>query len=626
MAQYLRRKAQVDRGAQDVLIGPGSKELMFILQLVYYGDLVIPTPAWVSYAPQARIIGRNVVMLPTDAANNWQITPGQLDALCQEDPGKPRLLILNYPSNPTGRTYNATELEALATVARRHRIILLSDEIYGETHHHGEHLSISRWYPEGTIVSSGLSKWCGAGGWRRGTFTFPQQLRWLLQAMASVASETYTSTSAPIQYAAVRAFEGGTEIEHYLWQSRRILAALGQWIAAQLNAAGVRTLAPAGGFYLFKHEYVIVFQKPAAPVDVRQEVHKVREMLPWGRMQDDEWDRLSRYVYRTETLAALRRQTRRVVAEEGLPLNDFAAYVLRRWYNFTTHNVALDVIGNWVSKILPRKALGNRPVQPNQIAYEHDGIRPDIVIIGKALSGGMYPVSAILADDEVMGVFRPGDHGSTYGGNPLVCAAALAVIETVRSEDLCANALAMGQVIRDALLADEAGNLAWPVAGGEGVGDGLDRGDFLARQIDGPRERGLLLPTRAARWTWDPSFRSRARPVVGPARADHTELMALLALGDGVVLGGAARAGRPASPRGSGSARRAAWRSPCGPPAPARPAPHRPWPRPAARIHFRPPPGRRRIPCGRPAICVRLSCRVCRKPFFTSLIRDCLEG
>ena len=52
-------------------------------------------------------------------------------------------------------------------------------------------------------------------------------------------------------------------------------------------------------------------------------------------------------------------------------------------------------------------------------AYEHEGVRPDIVIIGKALSGGMYPVSAILADDGVMGVFKPGEHGSTYGGNPL---------------------------------------------------------------------------------------------------------------------------------------------------------------------------------------------------------------
>jgi aspartate aminotransferase len=251
VADYHRRCDGALRSGDDVLIGPGSKELMFILQLVYYGDLLIPTPAWVSYAPQARIIGRNVRLLPTDATNSWQIAPQQLDALCAEDPGKPRLLILNYPSNPTGRTYTSEELQALASVARKHRLILLSDEIYGETHHSGDHTSISRWYPEGTIISSGLSKWCGAGGWRLGTFTFPRQLHWLLDAMASVASETYTSTSAPIQYAAVRAFEGGTEIERYLWHSRRILAALGQWIAQALNDAGIRTLEPQGGFYLF---------------------------------------------------------------------------------------------------------------------------------------------------------------------------------------------------------------------------------------------------------------------------------------------------------------------------------------------------------------------------------------
>ena len=251
VAAYHRRRDGCNATAEDVLIGPGSKELMFLLQLVYYGDLVIPTPAWVSYAPQARIIGRNVSMLATDSAHNWQLTADQLDAHCAEDSGKPRVVILNYPSNPTGRTYNASELESIAEVARRHRLIVLSDEIYGETHHAGEHVSISRWYPEGTIVSSGLSKWCGAGGWRLGTFTFPPELRWLLSAMASVASETYTSTSAPIQYAAVRAFRGGTDIERYLWQSRRVLAALGQWVAAALNAAGIATLAPRGGFYLF---------------------------------------------------------------------------------------------------------------------------------------------------------------------------------------------------------------------------------------------------------------------------------------------------------------------------------------------------------------------------------------
>jgi ornithine--oxo-acid transaminase len=69
-------------------------------------------------------------------------------------------------------------------------------------------------------------------------------------------------------------------------------------------------------------------------------------------------------------------------------------------------------------------------------AYEHEGIRPDIVIVGKALSGGMYPVSAILADDEVMGVFNPGEHGSTYGGNPLGAAIAREAVSVLLDEDM----------------------------------------------------------------------------------------------------------------------------------------------------------------------------------------------
>ena len=119
------------------------------------------------------------------------------------------------------------------------KVILLSDEIYGELHHQGNHLSIAQFYPEGTIISSGLSKWCGAGGWRLGTFTFPGGLRWLLDAMAAVASETFTSTSAPIQYAAVCAFKGGSEISRYLFHCRRILRALGGVCAANLRSAGI---------------------------------------------------------------------------------------------------------------------------------------------------------------------------------------------------------------------------------------------------------------------------------------------------------------------------------------------------------------------------------------------------
>jgi aspartate aminotransferase len=251
VADYDHRSQGMSVAPEDVLVGPGSKELMFLLQLVYYGDLVIPTPSWVSYAPQAHIIGRKVHWLRTERANAWRLTPEDLVAVCREDPSRPRIVVLNYPSNPTGATYDSAELEELARVAQTYRVVLLSDEIYGELHHAGCHVSIARFYPEGTIVSSGLSKWCGAGGWRLGTFSFPRGLSWLLDSMAAVASETYTSTSAPIQYAAVRAFQGGIEIERYLWGVRRVLRALGGWSAQCLRKAGVLVDQPAGAFYLF---------------------------------------------------------------------------------------------------------------------------------------------------------------------------------------------------------------------------------------------------------------------------------------------------------------------------------------------------------------------------------------
>lgn len=251
VADYYERTQGLNYRPEHVLVGPGSKELMFLLQLVYYGDLVIPTPSWVSYAPQAHIIGRHVHWVPTRADNKWLLTPEELDKLCRNDPDRPRIVILNYPNNPTGYSYTEEQLQGLADVARKYHVILLSDEIYGELQYDGGHISIARYYPEGTIISGGLSKWCGAGGWRLGTFVFPAELDWLAESMASVASETFTATSAPIQYAAVRAFAGGLRIERYLWNSRRILKALGDHIHQRLLSFGLNLERPDGGFYLF---------------------------------------------------------------------------------------------------------------------------------------------------------------------------------------------------------------------------------------------------------------------------------------------------------------------------------------------------------------------------------------
>jgi len=252
-AQFHQKKDHIDINANHVLIGPGSKELMFLLQLVYYGEIILPTPCWVSYAPQAHIIGRQIKFIHTSFKNKWRLTPTQLRTFLknENDQFRPRLLVLNYPSNPDGLTYSPADLERITKIARQHELVVLSDEIYGQLHHTGKHLSIAQFYPEGTIISSGISKWCGAGGWRLGTFAFPPAFDWLLNAMAAVASETYTSVCAPIQYAAVQAFVGSLDIERYLRHVRRILAGIGACSVKILKNAGVKVHAPVGAFYLF---------------------------------------------------------------------------------------------------------------------------------------------------------------------------------------------------------------------------------------------------------------------------------------------------------------------------------------------------------------------------------------
>lgn len=251
IAGFNYRRQGIQCTADDIMIGPGSKELIFILQLVYYGELIIPTPSWVSYSPQARIAGRHVTWVPTSEDNDWRLSPEKLDLICRSDPDRPRVVILNYPSNPTGSSYPKTRLKKLADVARKYNLIVVSDEIYGLIDHSGTHESLARYYPEGTIISSGLSKWAGAGGWRLGTFTFPKNLRWLQDAMAIVASETFTSTSAPIQHAAITAFEDHPEIDHYLLHSRAVLKALGNYMAGRLRNKQLTMPSPKGGFYLF---------------------------------------------------------------------------------------------------------------------------------------------------------------------------------------------------------------------------------------------------------------------------------------------------------------------------------------------------------------------------------------
>lgn len=170
VAAYHARTQRIDASPDGVLVGPGSKEPLFPLQIAFDGDILLPSPAWVSYAPRARLVGRHVVPVPTSCADGWKVTAAQLDAVCTTHRAPARLLVLNSPNDPTGLASDAPALAALAEVARRHGIIVLSDEIYGELRFDAPHCSIATFYPEGTIISGGLSRWCGAGGWARSSF------------------------------------------------------------------------------------------------------------------------------------------------------------------------------------------------------------------------------------------------------------------------------------------------------------------------------------------------------------------------------------------------------------------------------------------------------------------------
>ena len=85
------------------------------------------------------------------------------------------------------------------------------------------------------------------------------------------------------------------------------------------------------------------------------------------------------------------------------------------------------------------------------LACDHENVRPDILLLGKALSGGLLPVSAVLADDEIMLTIKPGEHGSTYGGNPLACHVAMTALSVLKEEKMAENAEIMGELFRNEL-------------------------------------------------------------------------------------------------------------------------------------------------------------------------------
>ena len=246
ISRYVNNKKKYNYKSENVIIGPGTKELMFLLHVLFDGDVILPVPSWVSYAPQA-IVGRNKIhWLETTSSNNWFPTAESLEKIISKNKNKNYLLFLNSPNNPSGQICN--NLEEISIVAKKNNLVILSDEIYSELSFKKDFKSIANYCPEKTIISNGMSKWCGAGGWRLGYFIIPESLNEIKNSLKTLASETFSSVNAPAQYAAIAAYENNHD--EYIDNSKNILKAVGEYVYDNLKSNKVSINKPEGGFYL----------------------------------------------------------------------------------------------------------------------------------------------------------------------------------------------------------------------------------------------------------------------------------------------------------------------------------------------------------------------------------------
>ncbi len=246
IASYYIKNKNYKCNKNNIIIGPGSKELMFLLHVLFDGDVILSAPSWVSYAPQA-IIGRNNIhWIETKRENNWFPSGDQIEAIVSKNSKKNYLLFLNSPNNPSGQV--CENFNDIFEITKKFNLIILSDEIYSELSFENKFKSISSICKDKTIISSGLSKWCGAGGWRLGFFIIPDSLSEIRDNLKILASETFSSVSAPIQYAAINAYTN--DHSDFIFNSASILKNIGEFVHLNLNSNNVVINKPQGGFYL----------------------------------------------------------------------------------------------------------------------------------------------------------------------------------------------------------------------------------------------------------------------------------------------------------------------------------------------------------------------------------------
>jgi len=256
VAAYYSRRALETEPSQ-VVVGPGSKALLYALLLVLDGDLVLPRPCWVSYEPQARLVGKEVLRVDIPAAAGGVPDPEALRSevgLARERGLDPRILILNHPDNPTGTHADADLLAEVLAVARDCGLFVLSDEIYAELVHLPEtFVSAAVLDPDNVVVTGGLSKSHALGGWRVGVLRAPPNAfgHALIDRLTSAASEIWSCLPAPIAAAAEVAYAEPEALVEFVAAARTLHATVSEAAYAVVTDAGLACRPPSAAFYLY---------------------------------------------------------------------------------------------------------------------------------------------------------------------------------------------------------------------------------------------------------------------------------------------------------------------------------------------------------------------------------------
>lgn len=248
ISDYIQNTRDVHYDPQTEIIATvGATEALdaTLFAILNTGDkVVVPTPIFSLYFPLIEMTGATVVQVDT-SADNFVLTPEKLEEVLEEEGKGVKAVILNYPSNPTGREYPQEVLAGLAEVIKKHHLYAVADEIYSELVYGVEHYSIATMIPERTIFISGLSKSHAMTGYRLGYVAAPAKIMANISKMHAFLVTTVTNN---VQVAAAEALTNGLNdpLEfRKIYQHRRDL------LVAGLKKLGFEMLTPEGAFYLF---------------------------------------------------------------------------------------------------------------------------------------------------------------------------------------------------------------------------------------------------------------------------------------------------------------------------------------------------------------------------------------